>query len=159
MSDGKIYITISDARTGEVLKDTKITVPKSENAQEAKTNNINLFIKHQLFNLIESEAKQMINYSLGNIGNFTGDYNAQAEVNAALSATNSLKSIAIGAMAGATFGIPGMIIGGATVAASQLINFGLQMHSQKIEVRKQNYNIQQLRQLSGLDGLTNGSRI
>ena len=157
-ADGKIYITISDARTGEVIKGTDISVsdkPKKKTEEEKR----NDFIQHQLFHLIEKEAKQMVQYSLGNIGNFTGDYNAQRDVNYALSATGVLSSIAMGALAGAKYGPWGAAIGAGVVAASQAVNFGLQLHSQNVEIKKQNYNISQLRQLSGLDGLTNGSRI
>lgn len=161
MSDGKIYITISDARTGEVIKDTNISVP-SEPKQKKKTEEEkrNDFIRHQLFHLIENEAKTMVNYSISNIGNFTGDYNAQRDINYALSATGVMTSIGLGAWQGAKIGgIPGAIIGASAVTLSQAVNFGLQLRSQNLEIRKQNYNINQLRQLSGLDGLTNGSRI
>jgi len=158
MSDGKIYITISDTRTGEVLGGTNIQVPKAPKS-ENNENVLKDFAKHQFFNLIESEAKQMVNYSLSNIGNFTGDYNAQREVNFGLSALGFVRSLGMGAIAGAQYGPVGAAIGVGVMAISQTINFGLQLHSQNLEIRKQNYSINQLRQLSGLDGLTNGSRI
>ena len=102
----------------------------------------------------------MANYSLSNIGNFTGDYNAQRQVNFARSAINVATGLVTSAYMGFAVGGPiGTIIGAGISAASQVINFGLQLNSESIEIKKQNYNIQQLRQLSGLDGLTNGSRI
>ena len=160
MSDGKIYITISDTRTGEVIKGTDIIVPekKKSNTEENELQN---YVMHQFRNLITQQAKNMVNYSLGNIGNFTGDYNAQREVNFSLSALNVGSSIIAGAFAGLKVtGSPvGAIVGAATVATSQAINFGLKLKSEQVALNKQNYNIQQLRQLSGLDGLTNGSRI
>lgn len=157
-ADGKIYITISDARTGEVIKGTDVSVSNEPKKEKEKTT-LSDFAKHQFFNLIEREAKQMINYSLGNIGNFTGDYNAQRDVNFALSAAGVIGSIGMGAVAGAKYGPWGAAIGAAVVATSQAVNYGLQLRSQNLEIRKQNYSINQLKQLSGLDGLTNGSRI
>lgn len=159
MNDGKIYITISDTRSSENIKGTDVTVSKSKK-EESKKNPLGDFAKHQFYNLIEREAKQMINYSLANIGNFTGDYNAQRDVNFMLSAAGVAGSIGLGAIRGAMIGGPvGAIIGAGVVTAAQVVNFGLQLHSQNIEIKKQNYSISQLRQLSGLDGLTNGSRI
>lgn len=157
-SDGKIYITISDARTGEIIKDTDKILPKGKGQLSAE-NTFGEFARHQFFNLIEKEAKQMVNYTIGNIGNFTGDYNAQRQVNYAKSVTSSAMSILGGAAVGSQFGVPGAIIGAYSVIMAQAANFGLQLHSENIAIRKQNYNISQLRQLSGLDGLTNGSRI
>lgn len=158
MSDGKIYITISDTRTGEVIKDTNISVASGDKKKKEETT-LKDFVNHQFFHLIENEAMQMVQSSLGNIGNFTGDYNAQRQVNNTLSGLNTLKGIALGMVAGAKYGPFGAIVGGATVATTQLINFGLRLHSENVEIRKQNYSINQLKQLSGLDGLTNGSRI
>lgn len=158
-TDGKIYITISDARTGEVIKGTDISVSDNPKKEKEKTT-LGDFARHQFFNLIEREAKQMINYSISNIGNFTGDYNAQRDVNFALSTAGVIGSVGMGAFQGAQVGgIPGAIIGAAVVATSQAVNFSLQLRSQNLEIRKQNYSIGQLKQLSGLDGLTNGSRI
>lgn len=159
MSDGKIYITISDTRTGEVLKDTNVTIPKEQNKVEKEQTTLKDFATHQFYNLIEREAKQMVNYSLANIGNFTGDYNSQREVNHALSVAGFITNVGMATLAGSKFGIPGMIVSGGIALATQTINFGLQLHSQNVETRKQNYSINQLKQLSGLDGLTNGSRI
>ena len=156
-ADGKIYITISDTRTGEVLGGGNTTIPSTKKPKE---NIANDFFKHQFFNFIENEAKQMANYSLSNIGNFTGDYNAQRQVNFARSAINVATGLVTSAYMGFAVGGPiGTLIGDGISAASQVINFGLQLNSESIEIKKQNYNIQQLRQLSGLDGLTNGSRI
>lgn len=156
-ADGKIYITISDTRESETVKGTDKSAPKKEKKPQEEKNND--FIKHQLFNLLESQAKQMVQYSIGNIGNFTGDYNAQRQVNFTMSAISVVSNIGMGAFAGAKYGPWGAVVGAAVVAVSQGVNFGLQLHSQNLEINKQNYNIQQLRKLSGLDGLTNGSRI
>ena len=157
MSDGKIYITISDARTGEVIKGTNLTTPKKEKDPEEE---LQKYIMHEFRNFITSQAKNMVNYSLGNVGNFTGDYNSQRSINYGLSAAGVASNIVMGAVAGAKVGgAYGALIGAGIAATSQIINFGLQMNSQNLEIRKQNYNISQVRQLSGLDGLTNGSRI
>ena len=53
-------------------------------------------------------------------------------------------------------------IGGAVAVAfsmvAQGVNFGLQEHANRVSNRNQNYNISQLREISGLDALTNGGR-
>lgn len=149
-ADGKIYITITDARTGEVIKDTDKPTPTPTKPSEEKDKTS--IAKHQLWHFIENEAKQMAQYTISNIGNFTGDYNAQRQINFGLSVLNSAKNIGLAAL----YGGP---VGAGIAVASMTINFGLQLHSENLEVKKQNHNIDQLRQLSGLDGLTNGSRI
>ena len=156
-ADGKIYITISDKR----LDDGGGGGGKKPDVKtKDKTDPLGDFAKHQFFNFIESEAKQMTNYTIQNIGNFTGDYNAQRAVNFGMSAANVIKSIAIGTIAGAKLGGPiGALIGVTITTASQAINFGLQLNSESIEIKKQNRSVEQMRQLSGLDGRTNGSRI
>ena len=157
-ADGRIYITISDTREGEVIKGTKEVAPKKEKEPKPAKPKLDTETKystiamHQFIHFMQNEANQMVQYTLGNIGNFTGDYNTQRQIDFAKSAINVGGSIVVGAMAG---GVVGAILAG----AGQTINFGLQLHSQNFAIKKQNYNISQLRQLSGLDGLTNGSRI
>lgn len=159
MSDGRIYITISDERTGEIISGTTKLAP-TKKKEESKENGFSRYIQHQFFNLIEQEAVSMVNYTLGNIGNFTGDYNAQREVNFARSAFGVIRNIGTAAAQGATIGGGyGALIGAAIATTAETVKFGFQLHSQNIETKKQNYSINQLKQLSGLDGLTNGSRI
>lgn len=158
-ADGKIYIYITDELLENRIKGTKEATPENK----TKTNQKELFsdyVKHEFFNFIKSEANQMANYTLGNIGNFTGDYNAQRQVNFIMSANNVISNIASSALVGAKIGgAYGALIGAGVATASQVVNFGFNLYSQNVEIRKQNYSISQLRQLSGLDTLTNGSRI
>lgn len=158
-ADGKIYIYITDELLENRIKGTKEAAPENK----TKTNQKELFndyVKHEFFNFIKSEANQMANYTLGNIGNFTGDYNAQRQVNFIMSANNVISNIASSALVGAKIGGGyGALIGAGVAVASQVVNFGFNLYSQNLEIRKQNYSIGQLRQLSGLDTLTNGSRI
>ena len=69
MADGKIYIIVTDQLPGgggPLVPDRQ-----SGSEKEKKDNALSDFARHKFFNFIESQAKQAINYSISNIGNFT----------------------------------------------------------------------------------------
>lgn len=155
MDEGKIYITISDTRGGG-----KTPTPK-EPKEEKEKNLLGDFLKHKFFNMVEDQAKQMVNYTIGNIGNFTGDYQVQREIETSMRVANMGVSLVTAFKVGMT-ATGGNILGGVAavgfMVASQGINIALQEHANKVSNRNQNYNIEQLRNISGLDALTNGGR-
>ena len=53
----------------------------------------------------------------------------------------------------------GGVLGAVAYTAAMAVDFTLSEASNQIQFAKQNYDIRQLRQISGLDGLTNGGRI
>ena len=143
---GKIYITISDTRE-----------PKKE---ERKRNLRPLEVENAKFleglaktaAVVSTYAIQYANWSINNIGNFSGNYQGQRELQAAKSAI--LKGVGFaGAIAA------GGILGGVAYAGAMTFDFILNEKSNMAQFSKQNYDIRQLRQISGLDGLTNGGRI
>ena len=73
MTDGKIYITISDQRGkgggGGGEPGTVINSKKQDN----ETTALGDYAKHEFFNLIKQNATKIVNYSIGNMGNFSGD--------------------------------------------------------------------------------------
>lgn len=162
MDEGKIYITISDTRGGggEPTPSPETPTPK-EPKEEKEKNLLGDFLKHKFFNMVEDQAKQMVNYTIGNIGNFTGDYQAQREIETSMKVANMGVSLVTAFMGGMT-ATGGNILGGVAavgfMVASQGINIALQEHANKVSNRNQNYNIEQLRNISGLDALTNGGR-
>ena len=97
-------------------------------------------------------AIQFANWSISNIGNFTGDKSQQSRVQ---SIVNMNMKVAGGIGAYVVGGIWGAI----AYVGMQTFNFGLNEYSNSVNIKKQNYEINQLRKISGLDVLTNGGRI
>ena len=154
---GKIYITISDRRIGQGGGEDD---PQTQQ-KETKTKTLGEYAKVQFFHFIKSEANTMVNYTLGNIGNFTGDYQAQRDVQAMLNGIGVATTLGNSFIAGLTLtggNIAGGLVAVAITGAGQLINYGLNELTNTRQTRNQNYNITQLRELSGLDSLTNGGR-
>ena len=153
MADGKIYITISDTRGG-----SGAGVGEEAETQDKKNKSgMQQFMK--VFGFVEGQAKQFLNYSVANIGNFTGNYQSQREVQAALNAVNFTINLGTSIFVGAkTGGVPGAIIAGVLSIASKAIEFGYREYSESFENRKVNRNIDMMRNRLGLQGLTDGSR-
>lgn len=158
MSDGKIYITISDTRYGSGGGVSSDTPGATEN--DDKESVLSKYARHRFFNMIESNAKQFVNYSVNNIGNFTGNYQAQRDAQATLSAANFLINLGTSMYAGAkmTKSWVGAVVAGAITIAQTGINFGYQMYSDILENKRTNRNIDIMRTRLGLEGLTDGSR-
>lgn len=162
MSDGKIYITISDTRggSGAGVSNPSDTEASTKNGEST----LGKFIAHKTRNLIEGEARTFVNYTIGNIGNFTGDYTVQSEMQAAMSAINFFTELGSAIATGAKMGGGGWgsLIGAAVAVTSfsvvKGVNFGLQEKSEKFQQAKTNRNLSIMRERLGMEGLTNGSR-
>lgn len=85
-NDGKIYIIITDKRPSGGSSD--ISNDKEESS--TKDNVFLDFAGHKFFNMIQSQMKKDIMYNINNIGNFTGDYITQKNVNEAMTALSGL---------------------------------------------------------------------
>lgn len=157
-NDGKIYITISDTRNGSgggVSPD----VPNQPQSDKDKGSNLADFAKHKFFNFIQSEAKQFVNFSVNNIGNFTGNYQAQRDAQANLEAAGFLINLGTSIAAGAKMGGGwGALIAGTITIASKAISIGYSAYADDFNNRKINRNMEYMRMRLGLDGLTDGSR-
>lgn len=161
MADGKIYITISDARTGEVIKDTNITVgkdPKKEKEKESEESLLRRYAEHELFHLVKNTVAQTVNFQISNIGNFTGDYITQRRVNEIKQGVSGLMSIAMATYAGAKFGPVGAGIGLAIGTASMISSSVFNVISTNDQTAKTNFNVSQLRERVGLSSTYDGSR-
>ena len=157
-NDGKIYITISDRRFGR----NKAEADEQNKTEKNKENENPLadFAKHKFRNLIESQAKQAVNYTIGNIGNFTGDYINQTHMSEALNFVNSVLDIGAAAYAGLKYTghAAGAIIAAGVAVAGKAITTGEQYYAGYVANVRQNRAIAQLRDRAGLDGTNNGSR-
>lgn len=157
-NDGKLYIIITDeAQGGGGPNPTpKLKTADKEDIKEQQYN----FVTHQFYNFIDSQAKEFVNYAINNIGNFTGNYQVQSNVQAAMNLgrqmLGTLSATIVGAAQGGLIGgIAGFLLG----AGSTAINYAYSDYSYGIEIKKQNRYTNELRKLSGLDSRTNGSRI
>ena len=167
MADGKIYITITDKRPAS---DGPIQGAQESNTQgtsgtlsdkSGKTQGSILlrYAEHQFFNFVEAEAKKFVMTTLGNVGNFSGNYAAQDDINVGLSNLSSVMGIGIAAIEGAKIGGPaGAAVGAVIGIATQEINFQMRDKIARLENYKQNKRIEKLRIRSGLDAATNDSR-
>lgn len=156
-ADGKIYIYITDKIPGGDAKPGQDAVSK----EDKKESTLAKYAQHRFFNFLESEAKQIVNYEISNIGNFTGNYVAQRKVQTAVSAGTRLLNIGNAASAGfiATGGnIVGAIIGASLAVATSAITFFEQERVAQLEFKRQNYNLNILKERSGLYALDNESR-
>ena len=157
-NDGKIYITISDKRFGK----NKAEADEQNNLEkeQKEENPIAKFAQHKFFNMIESQAKQAVNYTISNIGNFTGDYVKQTQISESMRILNFGVSLATSAYAGLK--MTGSPWGAAIAVGVQVINTGInigeQYYAGYVENVRQNKSIERLRTRAGLNGANNGSR-
>lgn len=158
MSDGKIYITISDTRNGSG-SGVSPDAPSIEKQSQDKDSVLAKYAQHRFFNFVEGQAKQFVNYSVSNIGNFTGSYQTQRDIQAMMSGASFLINLGTSIFAGLKMGgVPGAVIAGSIAVGSKLIDFGYQEYSEQFQNRKVNRNIDMMRRRLGLEGLTDGSR-
>lgn len=153
----KLYIVISDEREGG--EGGTSTPTKKAKEEKEKDDTLGRYVEHQVFHLVKQQATKFAYYTLGNIGNFSGDYIMQDKVNSLLESSQGFMNIgmatAYGAKAGGWIGaIVGFVVG----AGAETISSAYQIHSKTVEVTKQNYEIEQIRARSGLNSLKDGSR-
>lgn len=165
MSKGSdIYITITDqpySQNGDGGSNLGANNQSSSTKSGSSGKNAVSIIKHQFFNFVESQAKQFISYSIGNIGNFTGNYQTQRQMQEALRIGNMAKNIGMAAISGLTMtgGNPiGALVVAGIATASTAINLIYEDYSLTIQTKQQNREISMMRKISGLDALDNGSR-
>ena len=158
-NDGKIYITISDRRFGqnkaEADEQNKIDRQKQTDTEPEYSK----YIKHRFRNLVEAQVKQAVNYAIGNIGNFTGDYIKQQQVTDAKEVISFFVNLGTAVAAGAQIaGGAGAAFAIATVLAGTAVSAAEKNYSAWDETSKQNRAIAQLRTRAGLNSTNNSSR-
>ena len=160
-SNGKLYITISDERgVGGAAISGNVDNGLINNNPELKDGNLaTRYAEHELFHLVKQAAQQAVNFQLSNIGNFTGNYIRQEEVNQLRQGASDIMNIGTSTFAGfATAGPIGAVAGfvaGATSVISGAIYSDL---SAKVSYAKTNFSISQLRERAGLNATYDGSR-
>ena len=160
--DNKLYITISDKR-GEgggkpVPQDDNNEVTSENTVREQEDGLLRRYIEHKMFHLAKSTATRTVNFAISNIGNFTGDYITQKDVNYAKGVVSNLTTIGITTIAGAKYGPVGAAIGFVAGTTSIISNAIFDDISNQVQISKSNYSIGQLRDRVGLNTIYDGSR-
>ena len=155
----KIYITISDKRGSGTIGQSDTGAKTTEEEKEEKA--LSKYLQHQFFATIKSQTKQAVRYAVNNIGNFTGDYQTQRQMQSVVLLADFMVDLGTSAYTG--FKLSGGNPVGAMVAvginlATSAINLAEQNSIGRVENKRLNYTIDILRQRSGLDTLTDGSR-
>lgn len=166
-NNGKLYIIITDnpniQSTQTTITKTTTTTTNTTKVQSAGSGgdgDLLGFATHQFYHFIQQEATEIVNWSIGNIGNFTGDYVKQANIQKTISLASRVAGVGMSVVAGAQVAGPwGALIAGTIAVAGTAISIGLEDKANAFQVYKQNREIAQLRELSGLNQLTNGGRI
>ena len=154
----KIYIVITDQRPDSNGTGGASTGSNADN-DKSERNQLKKYAEHQFYNFIKSESQTAVNYTINNIGNFTGNYQTQREMQNVVGHSSRLVSLGESIIFGASIGgLAGAAIAGGVTLVSSLINFGLESYSIGIAEKKANYAIEQLRARSGLNTLNDGSR-
>lgn len=115
---------------------------KGQNSEKLLT--ASLFV-HQAMNV----GKQIVNYAVSNIGNYTGDYVKQDRVQQAMDVVSTIGTIGV---AFATNWVAGILTVGALA-----VKEGLNYRSEQQNIKHAENNAEYLRKRSG-NSLTNGSR-
>ena len=159
MTDGKIYIIVTDKLpAGGAEPQPGVETEKKEKKSDKDI--LMHYAKNKLIETVKSAASNAVHFSLGNIGNFTGDYITQRQINNNLQMASELMSF--GATVWAGFKVTGSPWGAAIAAAGWAVQKGLSIGEQlvtlNVEKTRVNYNIEQIRNRSGLNSHMNWNR-
>lgn len=162
--DGKLYIVITDEPVINKTETIHMTESQKEKTiqrvTEEREKQIYTFATHQFYNFMQQTATEMVNWSISNIGNFTGNYVKQENIQKTVNLGSKLIGIGSAVVAGAQMAGPiGALVAGTIAVAGTGINIALQDRANEFQTQRQNREIAQLRELSGLNPLTNGGRI
>lgn len=157
-TDGKIYIIVTDKMpSGE----GKVPAPTSQSSGKSANDNgiVQHWARSQLIGTVKNIASKELMFSYNHIGDFTGDYITQTQVNNNLSNASALMGIGMGALAGFKVGGPlGAVIGASLSLLNSSISSSHEIRLNLLQNKKTNYEIEQLRIRSGLNALLDGSR-
>lgn len=156
----KLYITISDNR-GQTNGANGKPTPQPDASNQSNNSNDNTLMRyaeHQMFHLVKSATTKAVNFSLANIGNFSGDYIAQRNVNAIRQEIEGVISIGMTTFAGAKYGPVSAAIGFVVGASSLAMGTVFEEITNSFENSKANFNIEMLRERVGLNTIYDGSR-
>lgn len=158
-ADGKIHITITE---GEGAGGNGNGGSGGDNKQGAKEKESKLakYTAHQAYHFVMQETKQIINHYASTIGERTGDYLTQDNVQASVRLLYKGMNIASMAIAGfqATGTPVGAAIGAGVGLALSTTNEILSFVDYYRQIKIMNNNIEVLRVRAGFNSINDGSR-
>lgn len=154
---GKLYITISDERGGG---GGSTPIPKpSDGSKKDNGDILGRYVEHEMFHLAKAQVTKAVNFAIGNVGNFTGDYITQNKINNMRSSLSGFMNIGMATIAGAKVGgWVGALVGFTIGTISEVSSGVYDTIAKSNENAKTNYEIAQLRDRAGLNTLLDGSR-
>jgi len=160
MKGNKIYITISDERLSNTYSTGGGSASKeSSGSFDSGSDAFKSYAKHELAHLIKDTVQSAVSFSISQIGNLSGDYALQRQVNNAAALVNRGRNLIMSAAGGFVVGgIPGAIVGAAVSLIDSSFQSLANIHNQTVAVRKQNYEIEQLRARVGMNSSNGGNR-
>ena len=149
-TDGKIYIVITDKMPGS--PGSPEGEGKGEGPKKSESGMVAHWARQRLLGEAKSQANSWLSYGVNNIGNFTGNYTAQMEVQAGMNVVSRLSGIGMSTLAGLKVGgIPGAVIAFG-ISTINLITQDVQKHNLRLfEQKRTNYAISQLRERSAMN--------
>lgn len=157
-NDGKIYITISDRRFGKNVAEADAQ-NKSDKEKQDKDSKFGSWVEHQFFGLIKQQVMQNINFTVNNIGNFTGDYQAQRDAQLGLSLLNEAIGLGTSIYAGAKIGgVPGALIAIGVYGVNKTISTMQQYELINLQTKQNRFQVEILKERSGLNSYKDWSR-
>ena len=134
MANVKVRIT---TETPEQMQGGADAISTSKDIDKSKMATTSLFV-----NAVTGNIKQAVRYGLSNVGNFTGDYIKQNEINQALEFFDNASTIAMGALSA---GWAGAVVATASVA----IKVGLGAYSRYKQYEAESLSSSLMRERSG----------
>lgn len=156
-NDGKIYIIVTD----QLPNGGSQVVPDSskKDKDKDKDGHFTSWAVHQYLSLVKEQALNNINFAISNIGNFTGDYQAQRDAQTAMSVINELAGLGVSIFAGAKIGgVPGAIVATSVYGINKAVSTVQTYQLINLQQRQTNHAINQLQNRSGLNTKYDGSR-
>lgn len=160
--DGKLYIVITDRRPD--AGSGFLGVNGAEKEDKTNKDRLKSYMADHFFSLIEGTVKETVNFTVSHIGDFTGNYQQQRELQAGISLVNRGLSIGKAAVAGyiatggGATGIIGALIGVTVSVARQGIQLAEEHQVAMAQTVRNQHEIDLLRKRSGLNSLSDGSR-
>lgn len=161
-ADGKIYIIVTDKLPGGVGPGPGPSPAPSPKDDKNKKDDQDLFghwARTQILSTVKRAANAAVSFSISNIGNLTGNYLGQTQVQESIALVHSMMGIGTTAAAGfAVGGVPGAILGASLAVINQGISISQSLVSQNIQQRKANRELEQLRERAGMNQYIDWSR-
>jgi hypothetical protein len=146
MSEHKIIVEFTGDGGGSLPGPTEVKAPGQQSSPTQIPKSPTAAKQAALTTMLQRSAKQIMSYTIGNVGNFTGDYMAQNQINNAMEIAGYVAMIAVNPIVG----VP------AAVAS-----VGFKAYNQQLQYKRSDREASRMRELYGglaVDGSRKGGR-